>query len=77
LAVGRRVSKGVLIMTVWGGELKVVRGFGISPITGVFGAGDILRKGIAVDTAHGNAKGPALEDIVVGEALNQLQVGEG
>jgi hypothetical protein len=37
---------------------------------------DILREGIAVNTAHGNAEGAALEDIVVGEALNQLKVGE-
>lgn len=33
---------------------------------------DILSKGIAVNAAHGNAKGPALKDIVVGKALNQL-----
>lgn len=66
------VSKGVVNYDGVGRELEMVRGFGISPIVGVFGAGDILGKGIAVNTAHGNAKGPALEDIVVGEALNQL-----
>jgi hypothetical protein len=42
-----------------------------SPILGLWG-GNILGKGIAVDAAHGDAKGPALKDIVVGEALNQL-----
>lgn len=35
-------------------------------------SGNILSKGVAVDTAHGNAKGPRLQDVVVGEALDQL-----
>lgn len=40
--------------------------------SGCVEAGDILSKGIAVDAAHGNAKGTRLQDIIVGEALNQL-----
>jgi hypothetical protein len=32
----------------------------------------LVGEGVAVDTAHGNAEGTALEDIMVGEALNQL-----
>ena len=36
------------------------------------GSRDILSKGIAVDPAHSNAKGTRLQDIMVGETLNQL-----
>lgn len=36
------------------------------------GVSDILSKGIAVNPAHSNAKGTRLQDIMVGEALNQL-----
>ena len=33
---------------------------------------DLLCEGIAVDAAHGNAERTRLEDVVVGEALDQL-----
>lgn len=33
---------------------------------------DILSKGIAVDAAHRNAKGTRLQDVMVGETLDQL-----
>jgi len=34
---------------------------------------NVLRECIAVDAAHGNAECTRLQDIVVGEALDQLQ----
>lgn len=33
---------------------------------------DILSKSVAVDAAKGNAKGTRLQDVMVGEALNEL-----
>lgn len=52
-----------------GRKLEIGR---ILQLYSIFGM-DLLGEGVAVDTAHGNAKGTALEDIVVGEALNQLE----
>lgn len=39
---------------------------------GRVGMKDILSKGVAVDAAHGNAKGTRLQDVMVGEALDEL-----
>jgi hypothetical protein len=33
---------------------------------------NVLCEGVAVDAAHGNAEGTRLQDVVVGEALDQL-----
>lgn len=35
---------------------------------------NIPRECIAVDSSHGNAKGPGLQDVVVGEAFHELRI---
>jgi hypothetical protein len=37
--------------------------------------GNVLSEGIAVDAAHSNAECTRLEDIVVGETLDELEIG--